>query len=212
MKPPAEPKIYHIAHVDRLASIVSEARLWSDAEIQRRGHTGTMIGMSDIKQRRLTNSLSSHAGLFVGDCVPFYFCPRSVMLYVIYMADHPSLAYRGGQGPIVHLEADLHETIAWADENQLRWAFALSNAGSSYFQDYCDVAQLDKIDWNAVRATQWRDRREEKQAEFLIERSFPWTLVRRIGVHSDRVGQQVQEAMRGAGHQPPVERRRNWYY
>ena len=212
MKPPSEPKIYHIAHVDRLASIVSQARLWSDVEIQRRGRPGTTIGMSDIKQRRLTNSLSSHVGLFVGDCVPFYLCPRSVMLYVIHMANHPSLAYRGGQGPIVHLQADLHETIAWADENQLRWAFTLSNAGSSYFQDYCDVAQLDKIDWDAVRATQWRDRREEKQAEFLLESSFPWTLVRRIGVHSDRVGQQVQEAMRGAGYQPPVERRRNWYY
>ena len=118
----------------------------------------------------------------------------------------------GIQGPIVHLEADLHETIAWADRNELRCAFTLSNAGSSYFQDYCDVAQLDKIDWDAVKATQWRDRREEKQAEFLLERSFPWTLVRRIGVHSDRVGQQVQETMRGAGHQPPVERRPNWYY
>ena len=212
MKPPAELKIYHIVHVDRLASIVSEARLSSDAEIQRRERPGTTIGMSDIKQRRLTNPLSSRAGLFVGDCVPFYFCPRSVMLFVIYKANHLSLDYRGGQGPIVHLQADLHETIAWADENELRWAFTLSNAGSSYFQDYCDVAQLDKINWNAVRATQWRDRREEKQAEFLLERSFPWTLVRRIGVHSDRVGQQVQEAMRGADHQPPVERRQSWYY
>ena len=212
MKPPAEPKIYHIVHVDRLASIVSEARLWSDAEIQRRERPGTTIGMSDIKQRRLTNSLSSRPGLFVGNCAPFYFCPRSVMLYVIYRANHPSLDYRGGQGPIVHLQADLHETVAWADENELRWAFALSNAGSSYFQDYCDLAQLDKIDWNAVRATQWSDRPEGKQAEFLVECSFPWTLVERIGVHSDRVGQQVQEAMRGAGHQPPVERKRSWYY
>lgn len=212
MKPPAEPKIYHIVHVDRLASIVSDTRLWCDAEIQRRERSGTMIGMSDIKRRRLTNALSSRAGLFVGDCVPFYFCPRSVMLYVIDRANHPSLDYRGGQGPIVHLQADLHETVAWADENELRWAFTLSNAGSSYFQHYCDLAQLEKIDWNAVRAAQWRDCREEKQAEFLLECSFPWTLVRRIGVHSDRVGQQVQEAMRGADHQPPVERRRNWYY
>ena len=112
----------------------------------------------------------------------------------------------------MHLQADLHETIAWADENELRWAFTLSNAGSSYFQDYCDVAQLDKINWNAVRATKWSDRREEKQAEFLVERSFPWTLVERIGVHSVRVGQQVQEAMRGADHQPPVGRSQSWYY
>ena len=53
-------------------------------------------------------------GLNVGDCVPFYFCPRSVMLYLIHRANHPELDYRGGQGPIVHLEADLHEAANWA--------------------------------------------------------------------------------------------------
>ena len=212
MEPPAEPKIYHIVHVDRLASIVSDPRLWCDAEILRREQPGTTIGMSEIKTRRLTNPLASRRGLFVGDCVPFYLCPRSVMLFVIYMRNHPSLDYRGGQGPIVHLQADLHEAVAWAEENALRWAFTLSNAGSSYFQDYCDLAQLGEIDWNAVEATQWSDCREQKQAEFLLERSFPWQLVQRIGVHSDSVGQQVRQAMQGAGHQPPVERRRSWYY
>ena len=212
MKPPAKPKIYHIVHVDRLASIVSDNCLWSDAEILGHSRPGTTIGMSDIKRRRLTNALSSGAGLRVGDCVPFYFCPRSVMLFVIHMANHPSLDYRGGQGPIVHLQADLNDAVVWAGENQRRWAFTLSNAGSYYFQDYCDLAQLTKIDWNAVRARQWRDCREEKQAEFLLERSFPWTLVERIGVHSDRVGQQVHDAIRGADHQPPVERERSWYY
>lgn len=212
MTPPAKPKIYHIAHVDRLASIVSDSCLWCDAEILRHGRPGTTIGLSDIKRRRLTKALNSRAGLRVGDCVPFYFCPRSVMLFVIYKANHHSLDYRGGQGPIVHLQADLHETVAWADENELRWAFTLSNAGSSYFDDHCDLAQLSEIDWNAVTARQWRDCSEGKQAEFLMERSFPWTLVERIGVHSDRVGQQVHDAIRGADHQPPVERERSWYY
>ena len=73
--------------------------------------SGTTIGMSHIKQRRLTYRLSSHPRLRVGDCVPFYFCPRSVMLYVIHRADNEGLQYRDGQGPIVHLEADLHEAV-----------------------------------------------------------------------------------------------------
>lgn len=45
------------------------------------------------------------------------------MLYVIYRANSPDLSYRGGQGPIVHMEADLHETVAWANQNNRRWAF-----------------------------------------------------------------------------------------
>ena len=80
MPPPAQPKIYHIVHVDRLASIVADGSLWSDAALQRRARPGPTIGMSDIKQRRLTSRLDSHPDLRVGDCVPFYFCPRSIML------------------------------------------------------------------------------------------------------------------------------------
>jgi hypothetical protein len=112
MSIPAEPKIYHIVHVDRLPSIVSDGRLWCDAEVVRRSPPGTTIGMSAIKQRRLYElTLASHARLHVGDCVPFYFCPRSIMLYLIHRANHPDLTYRGGQRPIIHLEADLEQTV-----------------------------------------------------------------------------------------------------
>ena len=154
MPPPAEPKIYHIVHVDRLASIVADGALWSDAALQRRARPGTVIGMSAIKRRRLTNPVKCRPGLNVGDCVPFYFCPRSIMLYVLHMANSPELDYRGGQGPIVHLEADLHEAVAWADRNQRRWAFTLSNAGSGYFKDRCDLAELGEIDWEAGSGTE----------------------------------------------------------
>ena len=212
MPPPAEPKIYHIVHVDRLASIVADGVLWSDAALQRRERPGTTIGMSTIKQRRLTNPVKCRPGLNAGDCVPFYFCPRSVMLYLIYRANHPELDYRGGQDPIVHLEADLHEAVAWAERHRRRWAFTLSNAGSRYFQDRCDLAQLGEIDWDAVQARNWQGRTDGKQAEFLIERSFPWTLVRRVGVRSVSIHEQARAAMREADHRPDVELRREWYY
>ena len=212
MPPPAEPKIYHIVHVDRLASIVGAGHLRSDARMQRRPKPGTTIGMADIKRRRLTSRLDSHPDLRVGDCVPFYFCPRSVMLYVIHMANHPELDYRGGQGPIVHLEADLHETVAWAERKERRWAFTLSNAGSLYFEDRSDLEQLDEINWDAVSARFWSNCKEEKQAEFLVERSFPWKLVRRVGVRSVDTCQRATAAMQAADHRPDVQIRREWYY
>ena len=212
MPPPAEPKIYHIVHVDRLESIVADGALWSDAALQRRARPGTTIGMSTIKQRRLSNPVKCRPGLNVGDCVPFYFCPRSVMLYLIYRANHPELDYRGGQDPIVHLEADLHEAANWAERHERRWAFTLSNAGSRYFQDRCDLAQLGEIDWDAVQARNWQGRTDGKQAEFLVEHSFPWTLVRRVGVRSVSIHEQATAAMREAEYRPDVELRRQWYY
>jgi len=213
MPQPAQPKVFHIVHADRLPSIVADGCLWCDAEVARRAPPGTTIGMSSIKQRRLAElTLNSHPALHVGDCVPFYFCPRSVMLYLIYQANHPELTYRGGQGPIIHLEADLGKVVEWANNDGRRWAFTLSNAGSRFFEDRCNLDKLSEIDWDAVEARNWRSCKEGKQAEFLIEMSFPWHLVERIGVHSQAIYQQVAHALPSSGHRPPVEIRADWYY
>ncbi len=219
----AEPKIYHIVHIDRLDSIVRKGFLWSDAEVAKRRLAGTTIGMSDIKQRRLKElTLKSHqkllvgncvpSELFVGDCVPFYFCPRSIMLYVLHHKNYPELSYRGGQEPVIHLKADLRQTVAWAKRKNLRWAFTCSNAGSRYFEDYCDLAHLNKIDWNAVYALYWENCQEYKQAEFLIEKQFPWELVSCIGVCTPEVKTQAENILIRASHKPPIKVMKKWYY
>lgn len=212
MTVPAHPKIYHIVHVDNLPSIVTDGYIWSDAEMQAR-NPAMVIGMRSIKERRLTLPLTSRPDLHVGACTPFYFCSRSIMLYLLHCANHPELSYSGGQQPIVHLEADLQATVQWAENNGLRWAFTLSNAGACYFEDRCDLAQLNEINWQAVRANQWSGAlKEGKQAEFLIERAFPWHLVERIGVYSQAQVQPVSNALTNAEHRPTIEIKRDWYY
>jgi hypothetical protein len=136
------------------------------------------------------------------------------MLYVIHCANHAELTYRGGQEPIVHLEADLHRVVSWANGASRRWAFSLSNAGAFYTQFRSEVGQLDEVNWPAVSARDFRpaDIKEAKQAEFLVYESVPWQLVERIGVISLGVGTQVVNAMHGAAHRPPVEIKRDWYY
>ena len=219
MPPPDQPKIYHIVHLDRLPSIIADGSIWCDAVMVTRGGTGTSIGMSSIKQRRLSElTLKSHPGLYVGECVPFYYCYRSVMLYSIFMGNNPDLSYKGGQGPIVHLEADLQQSVTWASAQNRRWAFTASNAGSRYFEDWSDLSQLDKVNWVAVQAQRWSGPgvdealKEGKQAEFLMEHSFPWDMVSRIGVHSAGIRGKVLGETQMAKHQPPVEIKPDWYY
>jgi len=213
-QPPAQPKIYHIVHVDRLASVVADGCLWSDAVIANRQGVGTTIGMGGIKARRLTLPVPCHHGTHVGEYVPFYFCSRSIMLYVVHCANHPDLAYRGGQGPIIHLEADLNRVVAWAKQVGRRWAFSLSNAGAFYAQFWSEIGQLGEINWPAVAARDFRseDVKEGKQAEFLVHESFPWNFVERVAVISQGIAQQVVNTLRGAAHRPSVEIRRDWYY
>jgi len=175
---------------------------------------GTTIGMSSIKARRLSLPVECHKGDHIGDYVPFCFCPRSIMLYVTHRANHPELAYRGGQGPIVHLEADLGKVVAWADGDGRRWAFSLSNAGAVYAQFRCRLEQLNEVNWQAVAATDFRasEVKEGKQAEFLVHHALPWSLIERIGVSSKAIAQQAADAIREAVHRPAVEIRRDWFY
>ena len=49
MTMPLEPRIYHIVHIDRLPSILTEGGLLSDAEVRRQNIAGTGIGDPDIK-------------------------------------------------------------------------------------------------------------------------------------------------------------------
>ena len=215
---PTRPKIYHLVHHDRLSSIIADGYLWCDAEMENRPATGSAIGMQEIKERRRRNRLRSYPGLRVGDCVPFYFCPRSVMLYRIHMANRPGLSFWGGQGPIVHLEADFREAVGWARANGRRWAFTTSNAGSGYFEDFSEERHLGKINWDAVHATQWSgggvdpSLRTDKQAEFLMEQSFPWELVSRVGVRSAHVRDIVEGELQASSHRPLVGIRSDWYY
>ena len=209
---PTEPKIYHITPLDNLSSILADGCLWPDAVMQNRPDSGTTIGISEIKQRRLTLKLNSHPNLHVGDCVPFYFCPRSVMLYLIHRDDHPQLSYHGGQKSIVHLEADLRQTVDWANKEKRKWVFTLSNAGANYFEDYANFHQLGKVSWDAVQARDWRECKHGKQAEFLIQHSFPWSLVSRIGVHSAAIRDKVLGELRKCDYSPPVDIKRDWYY
>lgn len=211
---PARPCIYHITHANNLPSIIQDGGLWSDAQMLERGGPAASIGMSAIKERRLGLPVKCYPGDCVGDYVPFYFCPRSIMLFVIHCGNHSELAYREGQGPIVHLEADLHEVVDWADSEGRRWAFSLSNAGANYTEFRNRRDQLDEVDWHAVMARDFRDPevKEGKQAEFLMHKFFPWHLVRRIGVRSDAIHGHVLRVLAHSRHRPAVTIIPGWYF
>lgn len=211
---PTQPKLYHITHIDNLPSILASGKLWSDAIMIAQGGPSASIGMSSIKQRRLRLPVKCHPGDYVGEYVPFYFCPRSIMLYLLFRGNHPDLNYTGGQTPILHLEADLSAVVQWAEGADQRWAFTLSNAGAAYTEFRSHLDQLNEINWSAVASSNFRDAviKEGKQSEFLVRDFFPWGLVQRIGVYSTTTYQQVMRVLSGFPHPLRVEIRNEWYF
>jgi len=215
MNTPRSPKIYHITHIDNLPMIISAGQLLSDAAIAQQSAAPQVIGMPSIKKRRLQElEVPCHPGTKVGEYVPFNFCPRSVMLYVIHCANHPELTYHGGQEFIIHLEADLHLVVRWANGNGVRWAFSLSNAGARYTEFRSDLDDLHILDWSAIAANDFRDPdvKERKQAEFLVHGSFPFELVERIGVQTQAINQRVLRVLSTSTYRPILEIRSDWYF
>jgi ssDNA thymidine ADP-ribosyltransferase, DarT len=212
---PSSPKIYHITHIDNLSNIAASIGLVSDATRIESSLTCSLVGMPTIKQRRLNEiEVSCYPGTTVGQYVPFYFCPRSVMLYILHKANNPELTYRDGQQPIVHLEADLHSVMNWANANGARWAFSNGNAGAYITEFYKDPADLIHLDWSAIYSADFRDAKvkEGKQAEFLMFDVFPWTLIEKIGTINSAIATKVQTALADAGHQPIIAIEPSWYF
>jgi hypothetical protein len=203
--PPDDPLIYHITHVDNLVGILREGCIWSDAECAAQGLVPTNVGYRHIKQRRLARRVNVAVGGMLGDYVPFNFCPRSVMLYVINRGHED---YRGGQDEIVHLVSRVSQVMSC----RRPWAFTDRHADLAYAEYYDDLDDLVEVPWNAMPEIYWTAVKEERQAEFLVHEQLPWSAITLIGVRSPQVHAKVLATLAHHAHQPRVELRPQWYY
>jgi hypothetical protein len=212
---PTHPKIYHITHIDNLSAIAFSGKLISDATRVKKDIACTQIGLATLKHRRLEKiEVTVHPKTKVGEYVPFYFCPRSVMLYFIHMGNHTDLPYQGGQQNIIHLQADLREVVQRADAKPHPWAFSNGNASAYVSRYFNRLEDLTEIDWAAVETKDFREPqiKAKKQAEFLTFDAFPWNLIRKIGTINSTVATEVDRILTGCPHRPTIEIKRDWYY
>ena len=213
MATPDDPRIYHVTPIDNLAKIIDTGRIYSDAELRGAGTDYTSIGMNKLKRGRFARDVRCHPGMRVADFVPFYFCPRSPMLYIAFKSNHGEVAYKGGQANIVHLEASFNALVAAANRRNWPWAVSLSNAASAYAEFRTGDGAIDALPWDCIEARQWGGgKMDRKQAEFLFHRRFPWKGISRLGVMNATVHQRVRTLLEKSDHKPPIEVRPDWYY
>lgn len=201
--------LFHITDVANLAGIVSSGGLRSDNRLAADGGPKVNIGYDNIKHRRMTETRVPCAGnRFVGEFVPFYFCPRSPMLFVVNLGrtGRPP----GCQRTILHLVTTVSSAIGVGSP----WAYSDGNAGAAYPSFYNETEHIDvRLNWAAIEErANWGPVRTEKAAEFLVADAFPWGSIRAVGCFDDAMAVRVTALLQGAEHQPRVLVRRNWYY
>lgn len=200
--------IYHITHVSNLQRIIIEGGLHCDRDAQKLKSVN--IGHRHIKERRMNRQVPVGTKGTVGDYVPFYFAPRSPMLFAIHRGAVEG--YDDGQNPVIYL-CSAAETVKQAGR---RWVFTEGHADMGYTDFFDDLKDLKKIDWDLMQARYWNDtdddpdRKRRRQAEFLVHSFFPWELVSYIGVHDRSVAEKVGQIIKG--DRPKVGIEQGWYY
>jgi hypothetical protein len=147
-------------------------------------------------------------GGVIADYVPFYFGPRSPMLYAIKQGKVEG--YKG-QREIVYLVTSAEDVAA----RQLPFMFTDGHGIISYVNHYNHLEDLPKLFWDVIQAQYWNnfvDGRCRRQAEFLIKDRFPFELVRELGVMDEEMRQSVEDLFAPTAFQALIRVRREWYF
>ncbi len=209
---PTPTYIYHMTHLGNLPGILQAGGLLPHRRLRGGGLPYTDIAHHRVQDRRAQTGVPCGPGGDLHDYIPFYFAPRSPMLYVISRGGVEG--YDGSQQPVVHLVS----TVAVVAEAGIGYVFTDGHAIMAWTEFHTDPARLDAVDWDVMSAQYWADtnedpdRKRRRQAEFLVHGFCPWRLVTEIGVMDAGAQDQVTVLLARAGHCTPTIVHRDWYY
>lgn len=172
------------------------------------------IGDIALAEFRDNYPLKPPASGTIGEYVAFYLGAHSPMLHRIRTGWNVPQAHP--QRDVVYILVRCMDVISAG----LRYVVTDGQANQAVTKHYIDPKGLDLVDWNAVRALDWknseqdRDRMRKKQAEFLIHHCVSRDMIGAIGVYDDERKLEVEELLAAEGLTIPVkvDTQRKLYY
>ena len=156
--------IYHMSHIDNVASILKYGLLSHDISYNNR-LTKRDISDSSVNSRRMKRE--PIYGQSIHSYVPFYFNPKNAMLY----------RRRDIQENIVLFAFD-RELIAEAGV-----LFTDGNAASNATRFFCHLEDLSQLAWGCLHANSWNsypDGKRVRMAEVLVPNKVSTRRVQKI--------------------------------
>ena len=177
---------FRITHINNISHIVKCGIVKASSPLYDKNFQP--IGDSQVINLRKSKVIK---GYHIGDYIPFYFGPRSPMLYVI---QH---GYNGVQRvepeEIVYCVIKLDDLIADGIECLFTDGHALSFLTSFYTKDY--LVNINSIvNYKDVYSSQWnlegdRDLKRRKEAELLIKDDLPAKYIKGYVVYNEKAKQ-----------------------
>lgn len=210
--PPVPTPILHFTHFDLLPSIVRSG-LVADTQAQSSGQLTVEVGNRGIKEMRRRRPVPVAPYGVVADYVPFYFAPRSPMMFAIHRGNVAT--YQGGCKDLVYLVS----TVERLAQEGLPMVLTDRNASLAVASFSNDIAQLPElVDWRLMKERYWAntvddpDRMERRMAECLVHGVVPWRAIVSVGVYDQARADGVVSTFRTLGVEAQVVVRRHWYF
>lgn len=212
MTKPSRVLLYHLTHVENLRSIAQRG-LQSDSAVEDTAALAVDVANQEVKARRRRRAVPVGPGGAVADYVPFYFAPRSPMLFAIHRGGVPT--FSGGQGGLVYLVTD----VGAVNDRRLGFAFTDRNAASALarFSDRIDDLE-EFVDWPLMAAKMCNDTLEEpdrmsrRMAEFLVHERVPWDAFVALAARTDEEAENAAARLGNLRGEIQIVVRPRWYY
>lgn len=205
-----ETLIYRMINYKNLNDLLTYGIYCSNSQNQIQNYLN--IGDASLIGRRSTLQVPVYPNGVLHDYVPFYFCPRSPMLYIIHK--NPQI-YNTLQSDIIYLVSSVEKI----ENAGLQYVFTDGHAYLNYTNFFNQKSYLINLDWKVINSNKWfnnppsdPDRKTRKQAEFLVYKSLPIECLTQIGVYDQNILTHIQSILLKYSITLNVSIERSWYY
>jgi hypothetical protein len=203
METPEKIWLYRIIHIDNLDYILKNGIYTSESP--NFDPDFKSIGDPSLINYRKNISACDPPGGYLSEYIPFYFGPRSPMLFQIAkgyedIPKHP-------QEDIIYLITSFNQVKL----HQLEYFFTDGNARSETANKYNNEHNFQSLDWTTIYGTYWKSdetdllRKQKKQSEFLVKNYVPITCIEYIGVYNDVAKQNILHLLINSNLNIPVK-------
>lgn len=220
---PNPVRLFHITAIANLQNICRAGALLAKNAVTTAGLNYQNIAHGGAQGARAAKSMPVPPGGTVHDFVPFYFAPRSPMLFAIHNGNVAGCSL--AQQDIVHFETTVDGVTAAGE----LFVFFDRNATLAYSKPHTDLSQLDAVAWELLteqphldgfckyfqskhQDLRYVDRRERRMAEFLVRDRVPLQHFTRVGVCDTERARQVSAIFHAEGVPLQVAAMPDWYF
>lgn len=132
--------IYHFTHAKNLDEILNAGQLHCKAKLPT-GIQLVNVSHQNLQEKRRNKPVGCYPGGILHDYVPFYFAPRSPMMYVI--SKGGVAGYNSNTTPLIYLVSSVERV----QEARLDFAFTDGHPIMALSRFYNDPVDLSKVDW-----------------------------------------------------------------